>query len=170
METATITVPKRLVEEIIRRGFDPEDFILNSLVEKLGLDPRVEMEIHGELAERYLEEGRNMIEKDPVQASEKLYKAVEECVKALARYYRLEGVLESVRGRERWTVTDLERAVREISRKVGKWFMIAWGEANYLHVWGFHESKLDSEAVMERIEYVEKAVEEVKKLEAQSRS
>jgi len=39
---------------------------------------------HLELAERFLTEGRGLIDKDPVQASEKLYKAAEEAVKAIA--------------------------------------------------------------------------------------
>jgi hypothetical protein len=37
-----------------------------------------------ELALKYLEEGRALVEKDPVQASERLYRAAEEAVKALA--------------------------------------------------------------------------------------
>jgi hypothetical protein len=37
-----------------------------------------------ELALRLLEEGKALADRDPVQASERLYKAVEEAVKALA--------------------------------------------------------------------------------------
>jgi hypothetical protein len=36
------------------------------------------VESHLELASRYLDEGRRLVDKDPVQASEKLYKASEE--------------------------------------------------------------------------------------------
>jgi hypothetical protein len=36
---------------------------------------------HLKIAMRYLEEGINLVDKDPVQASEKLYKAAEEAVK-----------------------------------------------------------------------------------------
>ena len=39
---------------------------------------------HIEIAEKFLVEGRELIDKDPVQASEKLYKAAEETIKALA--------------------------------------------------------------------------------------
>jgi len=39
---------------------------------------------HVEIAEKFLVEGKELIDKDPVQASEKLYKAAEETVKALA--------------------------------------------------------------------------------------
>jgi hypothetical protein len=39
---------------------------------------------HVEIAEKFLVEGKELIDKDPVQASEKLYKAAEEVVKTLA--------------------------------------------------------------------------------------
>ena len=42
-----------------------------------------------ELAEKFLAEGGELIDKDPVQASEKLYKAAEEAVKALAKLFNL---------------------------------------------------------------------------------
>ena len=48
-----------------------------------------------ELALRYLEEGRALVERDPVQASEKLYRAAEEAVKALALHYGLSDILGS---------------------------------------------------------------------------
>ena len=101
-----------------------------------------------------------MIDKDPVQASEELYKAAEECVKALAQYYDLKDVLSKVNNRSRWTVTELEKAVEEISRKLGEWFGEAWDRAWVLHVWGFHEEKLDSEAVRIRLPYIEGMVKE----------
>jgi hypothetical protein len=40
----------------------------------------------------------------------------------------------------------------------------AWDTANYLHVWGFHEAKLDSKAVELRVRYVERTVIETKEL------
>ena len=53
-----------------------------------------------EFAEKYLEEGRSLVDKDPVQASEKLYKAAKECVKALAIHSNLIEVLEKVKERD----------------------------------------------------------------------
>ncbi|WP_350309063.1 hypothetical protein [Ignisphaera cupida] len=35
-------------------------------------------------------------------------------------------------------------------RKNWQRILVAWGEANYLHVWGFHEIKLDSESIKMR--------------------
>jgi len=42
-----------------------------------------------ELALKYLEEGRALVERDPLQALERLYRAAEEAVKALALHYNL---------------------------------------------------------------------------------
>ncbi len=80
-----------------------------------------------------------------MQASEKLYKAAEESVKALAQYYDLKNILSRV-SEGRWTVTELEKVVETVSKKLGDWLMQSWDVANYLHVWGFHEAKLDAEA------------------------
>jgi hypothetical protein len=115
---------------------------------------------HLEFAEKYLEEGRILIDKDPVQASEKLYKAAEECVKALAIYSNLIEVLEKVKGRDRWTVTELEKAVLKVSEKLGEWFRTSWDAAWALHVWGFHEGRFDSEDVKARLSSIERMVKE----------
>ncbi|MEM3930909.1 MAG: PaREP1 family protein, partial [Thermofilum sp.] len=109
------------------------------------LDPEIKKYL--DLAVSFLEEGKSFVEKNPVQASEKLYKAAEESVKLLALYLGVSDVLAQVRQRNRWTVTDLEKAVEAISQKLGDWFMASWDTAWALHVWGFHEAKFDSEAV-----------------------
>ncbi len=67
-----------------------EDVLLDSLSKVLNLDPEIVVESHLELAERYLKEGKDLIDKDPIQASEKLYKAAEECVKALTIHLKIE--------------------------------------------------------------------------------
>ncbi|MCC6004586.1 MAG: PaREP1 family protein [Thermofilum sp.] len=123
-----------------------------------------EAERHLALASRYLEEGKTLIEKNPVQASEKLYKAAEEAVKALAIGLDLEDILKTVDERGRWTVTELEKAVSRISKKLGDWFSAAWDRANYLHVWGFHEAKLDSDAVKERMPDIERMISETRRI------
>jgi len=117
-----------------------------------------------ELALRYLEEGRALVEKDPVQASERLYRAAEEAVKALALHFGLSEVLEKVEKRGWWTATELDKAVSRIAAKLGRWFRAAWDEAWALHVWGFHEAKLDSESVREREPDIERIVMEARKL------
>ena len=70
---------------------------------------RTTAETHVELALKFLEEGKGLVDKDPIQASEKLYKAAEETVKALAIHFNLVNIIKSVNERGRWTVTDLER-------------------------------------------------------------
>jgi hypothetical protein len=122
------------------------------------------VERHASSALRYLEEGKGLVDKDPVQASEKLYKAAEETVKALAIRFGLGEVLKRVSERGRWTVTELEKAVSRISESLGEWFDAAWDAANYLHVWGFHEAKLDVEDVKKRLPRIERAVLEALKI------
>lgn len=160
----TVTIPKRLLEELEKRGFDARSFVIDLLAKSLNLDPEVVVESHLELALKYLEEGKSLVDKDPVQASEKLYKAAEEAVKALAVHLDLSDVLEAVEKRGRWTVTELDRAVRKISQRTGKWFMSSWDAAWALHVWGFHEAKLDMKSVKERSVEVEKMVVEARKI------
>ena len=125
---------------------------------EIGIKQRID------LAVKYLEEGRSLADKNPIQASEKLYKAAEEVVKALAVRFNIDDILKIVDEKGRWTITELEKAVSRISKKLGEWFSVAWDRANYLHVWGFHEAKLGSDAVKERIPDIEKMVSETKKI------
>jgi hypothetical protein len=160
----TLYVPSKLVEEARRRGFDVESLVVDLLVRTLNLDPQVVSDIHLELSHRYLGEGRALVGKDPVQASEKLYKAAEEAVKALAIFYNLQDVLAGVEEKGRWTVSYLEKAVEAISERLGGWFLQSWDNAWALHVWGFHEAKLDSKAVEIRLPYIERMVLEAEKI------
>ncbi|MCC6021367.1 MAG: PaREP1 family protein [Thermoproteaceae archaeon] len=128
-----------------------------------GAAARMTAEAHVKLARRYFEEGRALADRNPVQASEKLYKAAEEAVKALAVRFQLAEVLKQAGERGRWTVTDLERAVSQIARRLGPWARASWDAANYLHVWGFHEARLDADAVRERLADVERLVGEAER-------
>jgi len=89
------------------------------LVRVLNLDPKTTAQAHVELALRFLEEGRGLVNKDPVQASEKLYKAAEESVKAAASCLSLD-VLRQVEDKGMWTVAELDKAARGISNKSGE--------------------------------------------------
>ena len=160
----TLYIPSKLVEEARRRGFDVESLVVDLLVRTLNLDPQVVSDIHLELSHRYLGEGRALVNRDPIQASEKLYKAAEEAVKALAVFYNLQDVLAGVEEKGRWTVSYLEKAVEAISEKLGGWFLQSWDNAWALHVWGFHEAKLDSKAVEMRLPYVERIVLETERV------
>jgi hypothetical protein len=107
-------------------------------------------------ASTYMEKG------DAVQSSEKLYKAAEESVKALAERFNLEEV-KAAEERGRWTVTLLEKAVGKLVGKLGMDVEVAWAEAHYLHVWGFHETKLDVEDVKRRVFAIRKLIDLAKK-------
>ena len=160
----SVKVPESLVREARRRGVDIEDVVVRVLSRILGLDPKREAVARLELAERFLEEALSYIERsDAVQASEKLYKSAEKSVKASAVLLGLSDLLERVESKGRWTVTDLERAVRALDKRVPgarAW----WDSASYLHVWGFHEAKLDIDSVRARVGDVKKLLEVVKRL------
>jgi len=113
---------------------------------------------HLELAERFLAEGRELIDRDPVQASEKLYKAAEEAVKIIAIALKLPEADEAAR-RGRWTTGLLEGAVMNIMRILKVDELYHWWDSAYkLHVDGFHEAKLRSDDVRLRLRDVEALV------------
>jgi len=90
------------------------------------MSKRIYAKRHIDLALRYLEEGRSLADKDPVQASEKLYKAAEEAVKVLAMSFNMEDILKIVGEKGRRTATQLEKAVSRISKEMGEWFSVEW--------------------------------------------
>jgi len=106
--------------------------------------------------ERYLEEGGRFVERgDPVQASEKLYKAAEEAVKVLAKRLALP---ECEEAEGRWTTTLLFSAVRRLSESVNPQVANWWHAAWFLHVEGFHEARLSVEEVKFRVKFIEELV------------
>ena len=103
-------------------------------------------------AEEYLAKG------DAIQSSEKIYKAAEECIKALSEHYNLPEVKEAEE-KGKWTITLLEKAVRKLSDKISIDVQLGWDAANYLHVFGFHEAKLEVENVKARIPLIKRLIE-----------
>ncbi|MGC8975020.1 MAG: PaREP1 family protein [Thermoprotei archaeon] len=114
----------------------------------LGIDPKRVAEVRLEVAERMFREAEEYVAKgDPVQASEKIYKAVEECIKALAEVFRVK-VLEDVEGRGKWETWLLGKASRELAEKLSEEkISLAWSKAYEIHVWGFHENKYSIEDI-----------------------
>ena len=108
------------------------------------------MEIKG--IKGFLDEGKSYIAKgDSVQASEKLYKAAEEAIKALSRAYA-DGVWEEVQEKGRWTSPLLFKAVRQIARSLNdEEIRHYWDTAWFLHVEGFHEARLSIDEVKARL-------------------
>ena len=108
--------------------------------------------------EKYLKEGKEYIERwDPVQASEKLYKAAEEAVKKLAEYFSVPEY-EEVRKRGRWTAPLLFSVVRKLSEGVNMEITNWWAQAWFLHVEGFHEARLNIEEVRFRLKFIEELI------------
>jgi len=119
---------------------------------------------HVEIAEKFLVEGRELIDKDPVQASEKLYKAAEEAVKVLAIALNLPETRKAIES-SGWWLKLLEKAAQSVAKALGvKEFILWWDTAFKLHVNGFHEARLSSEDVKERYEYIETMVNMAKKI------
>ena len=111
------------------------------------------------LIEALFSEALKFIERgDPIESSEKFYKAAEECIKSLAEKLSLEEAKAAEEG-GRWTVTLLEKAVGELTDKFGIDIENGWDAANHLHVWGFHEIKLDLEDVKRRIPKIRRLIE-----------
>ncbi len=146
---ATIVLPKGLVEKIAQRSrMDVEAFIIEAVQRLLNLDPEEELETRLEIAKHMLQRAREELERgDAVQASEKLYKAVEECIKVLACLYDIE---ECRRAREEggWWTRLLAKAARRLSSILKSRLIIdAWSQGFDLHVHGFHEHGLSKEDV-----------------------
>ncbi|MFP3297817.1 MAG: PaREP1 family protein [Thermocladium sp.] len=99
---------------------------------------------------------------DPIQASGKLCKAAEEVVKAIAMHFNISEVLNTVDD-SRWAATELEEAVRVIAGKIGL-VRRCVGRSAYLHVWGFHEARLEPDDMRIRLPRIERMVSEAQKL------
>jgi hypothetical protein len=105
---------------------------------------------------RFVDEAKEYIaEGDAIQASEKLYKAVEECIKLLAERHKLPEYDEA--GKDgRWRSYLLGRAAGRLADDLGKKEIEdAWARAFNIHVWGFHEGKFGVEEIKRNIPYVE---------------
>jgi len=155
-----ITVPKVLLDAIRRRGLGPEALILEAIAERLSRDPREEPCARLAAAEHMLRRAREELKQDdPVQASEKLYKAVEGCIRILAC---LEGLDECTKAREegRWWTRLLARAARQLRRRLGENIVLeAWSQGYDLHVHGFHEHALSVKDVEVSLPIIEKLVD-----------
>jgi hypothetical protein len=115
-----------------------------------------EAERHLELALKYLEEGRALADRDPVQASEKLYKAAEEAVKALAAALELPEAAERGRRLSQLLFDAADSAAAKLgAAELPLWWRAAW----VLHVEGFREARLSGERVKKDSKYVEALVD-----------
>jgi hypothetical protein len=119
---------------------------------------------HLDIAMRYLEEGRNLVDKDPVQASEKLYKAAEEAVKTLAIFLGLDEARKAIE-QGRWSSILLFDAIDTVAIKLNiKELPLWWRAAWVLHVEGFHEARLSRDRIKKDYKYIEAIVDLTKKV------
>ncbi|WP_054842128.1 PaREP1 family protein [Vulcanisaeta distributa] len=138
----SLELPRVIYEKVKERGLDIEDLVMYALMNAMKLDPGELAKARLELAGKYLSEAKEYIDRgDAVQASEKLYKAVKECVKALAEKFDTPEYQEAIK-EGRWFTHLLGRAARTLSSRLGESRIVdAWSRAYDLHVWGFHEGK-----------------------------
>ena len=160
-----IRLPRKLAMEAKRRGYDIEALAVDAVIGKLNLDPKEEVDARIEVAEHFLEEARKYVEKgDPVQASEKIYKVAEECIKALAIKFKMPEVEEAKR-EGRWWTKLLARASAKLSSILNEPVILhGWSTAYNLHVWGFHEVALDLDSVKASLPTIEQLLAKTKEL------
>lgn len=162
--SVSVAIPRRLYELALKRGIDVESRVVELLLREANLDPGERASVRLELAERCLKEAEEALARgDTVQSSEKLYKAAEECVKAMAEALRLEEAEEAWR-RGRWTLSILDSAARKLADRVSGRVYDDWDHAYFLHVEGFHEARLDRGQVEARLRYVAELVEIARKV------
>jgi hypothetical protein len=152
---------ENVAKELIKRGVDVLDVLLSVLEKE---DPHEAIRERINLAEKYLKECHEYLDKgDPVQASEKAYKAAEEVVKALATKFGTAEYNEALR-EGRWYTYLLSRASKTLTSQLGDWVSDGWNAAYDLSVWGFHEGKLSVDHVKVGIKKIERMLEEAKKI------
>ena len=161
----SLELPRIIYEKVREKGLDIEDLVLYALMSAAQLDPGELAKARLELAEKYLNETREYVGKgDAIQASERAYKAVEECVKALAEKYNTPEYQQAIK-EGRWFTYLLGRAARTLSIKLSEPRIVdAWSRAYDLHVWGFHEGKYGIDDVRTDLPLIEWFVDYVKRL------
>ncbi|WP_066795958.1 PaREP1 family protein [Caldivirga sp. MU80] len=89
-----------------------------------------------------------------MQASEKLYKAAEESVKAITIALNLPYV-EETKKIDRWSTELLFKTVNALVKSFGEDIRNWWHTAWVLHVEGFHEARLGSDHVASTYKHIE---------------
>ena len=160
----TMVLPEKLIRKLSEKGIDIETYLIEVLTREF-CDPIDEIEIRLELAEKYLGEAKDYLEKgDPVQASEKLYKVAEECIKALAIKFNIPELYEA-RKEGRWWTKLLSKAAKTLSIRLNEpTINRGWSIAYDLHVWGFHEAVLTIDHIKASVKDIEYLFEKTREL------
>jgi hypothetical protein len=157
----TVYIPEKILREIEKRGLNITDLILSSLK----IDPEVALEARLEMAENYLREAEEYISKNnSIQASEKLYKAVEESIKTLAQLLDTPEYQTATK-EGRWWTQLLGKAARRLSRLLDEPRLeYVWAIAYDIHVWGFHEAKYSTEDIRGDLDHAKWLLSYVKEI------
>lgn len=95
---------------------------------------------------------------DPMQASEKLYKAMEESIKFLAEVHTLSEV-STADEKGKWSSALLATSSKKLSEQLSMSEIDeARAQAWDAHVFGFHENKFNTKQVTTVVPYVEKLI------------
>jgi len=158
--TLTLEVPEKFMKKLVGKadelGLTAEELTINALADYLGLtDPITRSEIHLELCEKYLHGSEPLLGKgDYTQASEKLWGAAAQMVKAVA----------ARRDRTLDTHAKLWGFIGELVKETkDEEIADLWSSANALHK-NFYEVQLPSELVELYGTRVKKLIEKLKKL------
>ena len=116
--------------------------------------------------EHFLQRGKELIDGEPIQASEKLYKTAENCIKILSQKYA-QKELDKAKEAGQWWTKLLNRASSKIGKNLsnkipdGDRIPNYWDAARLIHIDGFHEGRLSPEELRKdnRLGYVEKLLE-----------
>ncbi|MGC9147815.1 MAG: hypothetical protein ACP5GL_08565, partial [Infirmifilum sp.] len=65
MSAVTVEVPRTLYEEAMKKEIDVDELVIDTLVKALNLDPETTARARLELATKYINEGRELVDKDP---------------------------------------------------------------------------------------------------------
>lgn len=127
-------------------------------------------DVKARLAETCLQRAKEYLAKnDPMQASEKLYKAAEESIKYLSEQ---NNITEFKKAQEKgmWSTGLLNSAPPKLSEKLDKKEIAeGWHTASYLHVQGFHENRLGTAEVKYALPYVNRLVQYVQEVNSARR-
>ena len=145
-----IKIPEKLLDYL--KEVDLESYIIELILKDLNLDNEIELEVRTTLVKQFFEEGLTIIDKNPVQACEKLYKSAEEVIKVLILKHNINDIIKRVKERGRWKVDDFFEAISILRKIYGDEIRRYWSTAWEFHVWGFHEAKATKEYILERIE------------------
>ncbi|ADN49789.1 PaREP1 family protein [Vulcanisaeta distributa] len=153
-------IPEELIKAAEEKGIDIIDLLISAIGRS---DPSTAIRIRLELAEKYLNEAKEYVRKgDAVQASEKAYKAAEECIKALAERYNIPEHQQAIK-EGRWYTYLLGMASNTLASILGDWVATGWAAGYVLHVWGFHEAKFSVGDLSNYLRLVENLVTNTKK-------